>query len=137
IEKSRPILGGASTSAGVHTFWKDSAKWSALVLGAGSARMPSSLPYQSVPLRGPLGKPLKVDWLLYETEPPKVRTAFSGNSLVRMSTDPPAKSPGRSGVAVLLATSASSRLAGNTSSGTTFLSGSGLAISAPLSTVLL
>jgi hypothetical protein len=63
-------------------------------------------------------------------------TGWSGNSFVVISTDPPAKSAGRSGVAVLLVTIDSRRLDGNTSSGTIFLSGSGLVSSTPLSSVL-
>ncbi len=71
------------------------------------------------------------------TERLNSETRSFGNSFVVTSTEPPAKSPGLSGVAVLLTTIDSSNDDGNRSSGTIFFSGSGLGSSTPLSSVLL
>ena len=59
----------------------------------------------------------------------------AGNSRVWMSTLAPAKSPGWSGVKVFTVVIVWSRPVGKRSSGTTFFSGSGLGIRAPLSEV--
>ena len=61
---------------------------------------------------------------------------FAGNSRVVMSTDAPVKSPGWSGVNVLLVVTLCSSADGNRSSGTTLRSGSGLGMRAPFSDVV-
>src|SRR5262245_15514588 len=103
----------------------------------GGERCAPSNPNTSVPRRRGSGSSLPVVIELKLCETLNWRTGLSGNSLVRTSTDPPEKSPGLSGVALLLTTIDSSSDDGKMSRGTIFVVGSGLASSTPLSSVLL
>ena len=73
---------------------------------------------------------------LTDDETEKRRSSRSGKFFVPMSTRPPLKLPGRSGVKVFSVTMLSSRLDGKRSNCTAFLSGSALGMSTPLSCVL-
>ena len=66
----------------------------------------------------------------------KLTKGCDGASRVRMFTCAPLKSPGWSGVKVLLVVMACSSPEGNRSSGTTLRSGSGLGMRAPFSEVV-
>src|SRR5687768_17343457 len=104
---------------------------------AGISLLLSLKPVQSMLLRSLLLKSLKVELVLYPKVAPTERKFLLGTSLVVTCINPPANSPVRSGVAVLLITILSTTLAGITSNENDFLSGSELGSCAPFRNAVL
>ena len=76
---------------------------------------------------------MNVLWVLNLVEAETERVKLSGNALVPILTAPPVKSPGLSGVKLLVVTMLSKSEVGKRSMGTDRLSGSALGSEEPLS----